>query len=82
MKYVVVVEGTEGYMECAGICDSEDAAFGKAYLWLAKDEPSEKFYVTTPEVREGENGYIIYLIEKETGKEKFFATVLEYEDGS
>lgn len=79
-KYVVIVEGNDGYMDCVGIEDSKAAAYGRAYLWLSMDAPSDKLFVTTPETREGERGVVISLIGKETGHSMFSATILTYNE--
>ena len=79
-KYVVIVEADSGYMECAGVCDSYEEACGRAYLSLIDGLKQEAYTVSLPEPREGENGDVIEVIDKETGKAVFSATVLVYKE--
>lgn len=83
-KYVVIYESDTGYMDCIAICDNADEAYGKAYLQLCdgfSDDEAREYYLTMPEYREGENGMIIELKEKETDKLDAWCTVLFYDYG-
>ncbi len=82
-KYVVIFESDTGYMDCIAICDSADEAYGKAYLQLSDGMDDDRQYLTSPGYREGENGMIIHLMDKETDKPDSWCTVLfcDYEEG-
>ena len=80
MKYVVIVESDTGYMQCVKVCDNNAEAHGEAYLQLGDIECGDSCYITLPEPREGENGYIIELRRKENDEVVYYATVLFYHD--
>ena len=85
MKYVVILEMDNGYIDCIAVCDKASEAYGEAYLALCDDLDDEQYCITPPAYREGENGFIMELKEKKTGKVEQWATVLFYkqekEDG-
>lgn len=77
-KYVVILELDSGYMECVAICDKPNEAYGEAYLALIDEMDEDSYYVTLAEPREGDNGYILELVDKATHKVKQWVTVLFY----
>lgn len=83
-KYVVIYENDTGYMDCVAICDKASEAYGEAYLSLIDGLDENHYYVSIADKREGENGYIIEMVDKDTGKVWAWATILFYrneEDG-
>lgn len=81
-KYVVIMEIDTGYMDCIAICDKASEAYGEAYLALCDGLEEDSYYITFPEKREGENGYIIECRDKTDNKVLHWCTVLFYrEDG-
>ena len=85
-KCVVIHEINEtGFIDCVGIYDDEMAAYGKAYTVLSDTafdythSYNNQFYITPLELCEGESGYIMRLVNKETGKVEEWVTVLFYE---
>ena len=83
-KYVVIYESDTGYMDCVAICDKASEAYGEAYLSLIDGLDENHYYVSLADKREGENGYIIKVVDKDTGKVWAWATILFYrneEDG-
>lgn len=78
IKYIVIYELDTGYMDCVGIFDNTNEAYGKAYLALCEYLQEDNFYVTEPGYREGENGMIIHAYERETNKLLAWVTVLFY----
>ena len=80
MKYVVVLEIDTGYIDCIHICDNVKEAYGAAYLELSADLDSEKYYITLPERREGDNGFIMEARCKDDDSVYHWATVLFYRD--
>ena len=82
MKYVVILESDTGYMDCIAICDNADEAYGAAYLALSDGvEDDDKYYLTLPDYREGNNGFVMEIREKEDDKVLYWATVLFYKPG-
>lgn len=79
-KYVVIFECDTGYMDCVAICDKSAEAYGEAYLALSEGLEEDSYYITLPERREGENGYIMEVIDKNTGKVINWCTVLFYRE--
>lgn len=77
-KCVVIYENDTGYMDCIAICDTAAEAYGEAYLALSDGLDAGEYYMTVPENREGDNGYIIECREKKTEKIYAWATVLFY----
>lgn len=75
-KYVVIYEIDTGYMDCVGICDTADEAYGKAYLALCDGLEDDAYYITLPDTCEGDNGYILECRRKEDDKVEHWATVL------
>ena len=80
MKYVVVQEipGSD-FMDCVAICDSEEQAFGEAYLCMSDGVNPEDYYLTIPEDREGEQGAVISRVFRDTEDTDLIVTVLYYE---
>lgn len=77
-KYVVIFEIDTGYMECVAVCDNASEAYGEAVLSLCDGLEPDEYYITPPMKREGENGYIMQLIDKESKKVMHWVTVLFY----
>lgn len=77
-KYVVIYESDTGYMDCIAICDKLAEAYGEAYLALCDGLDEDSYYITFPERREGENGYIIECRDKKDNKVLNWCTVLFY----
>lgn len=80
-KYVVIFENDTTYMDCLAICDKAAEAYGEAYLALCDDAEDDK-YITIPERREGDNGFIIQLRNKKDDKVLEWVTVLFYESNN
>ena len=79
MKYVVVFEIPDtGYMDCIAVCDTAAEAYGHAYLELIDGLEEDAYYISLADKREGENGYVIECVNKETGVVLSIATVLFY----
>lgn len=78
-KYVVILETDSGYMDCIGIYDTAEEAYGKAYLELS-DGIEDGAYITLPEYREGENGMVIECRNKSENKVVHWCTVLFYRE--
>lgn len=79
-KFIVIFELPGGYMDCAGIYNTAEQAYGEAYLRLIDNlEEDEKYYITLPEAREGENGYIIECRNQNTNKVEQMVTILFYD---
>lgn len=79
-KYVVIYEIDTGYMECIAICDNAEEAYGHAYLQLGEGLEESTYYITLPERREGDNGYIIECRDKADDKLMAWCTVLFYRE--
>lgn len=80
-KYVVIMEiPSNGYIDCIGIYDNAEQAYGEAYLSLCDGLDSKEYYITFPEDREGENGCCISVVNKQTLKDELVATVLFYRE--
>lgn len=79
-KYVVIYESDTGYMDCVAICDKSSEAYGEAYLALCDGLEEDSYYITLPEQREGENGYIMECRDKADNKLLHWCTVLFYRD--
>ena len=77
-KYVVIYESDTGYMDCVAICDKSSEAYGEAYLALCDGLEEDSYYITFPEQREGENGYIMECRDKNDNKVLHWCTVLFY----
>lgn len=79
-RYVVVLEiPSTGYVDCVAICDTAERAYGEAYLALCGDMMNEEnCYITLPADREGENGMVMELVNRQTGEVYQTATVLFY----
>lgn len=77
-KYVVILELDTGYMDCIAICDKANEAYGEAYLALSDGLDVNSYYITLPERREGENGYVMEVVDKETQRITQWVTVLFY----
>ena len=75
-QYVVILELDTGYMDCLAVCDNAEQAYGEAYLALVDDLEPKDYYISLPEPREGDNGFVIETLEKETGKVYQTVTVL------
>ena len=84
-KYVVIHETDAGFIECVGAYDDEMAAYGKAYTTLSDaafdytQSYDDKYYISTLSPSEGECGYIMQLVNKETSKVEDWTIVLFYE---
>ena len=68
MKYVVVLEDEDGYVDCAGVFDTLLEAYGRALLALVDGMDLDHYFITAPVTTEGENGKVMNLVEKDTGK--------------
>lgn len=80
-KYVVVLEIPDnGYIDCIGIYDNAEQAYGDAYLSLCEGLDPNLYYITFPQDREGENGCFLSAVNKNTEKEELTATVLFYRE--
>lgn len=79
-KYVVIYEIDTGYMDCIAICDKAEEAYGHAYLQLGDGLEEGSYYITLPERREGDNGYIIERRDKADDKLMAWCTVLFYRE--
>lgn len=78
-KYVVVIEIPKtGFMECTGVYDNAEQAYGEAYLSLCDGLEPKDYYITFPEDRTGECGCVLSAVRKESQKEEMIATVLFY----
>lgn len=81
MKYAVISTSDSGYVQCIGICDNINEAFGKAYLDLTDGyDDGALFSVTVPERSEGDCGYVINLVERSSGSTVWTALILEVKD--
>ena len=82
-KYIVILENDTGYMDCIADCNTAEEAYGNAYLQLSDGlDEDTNYYITLPETREGDNGYIIECRNKDDNKINAWCTVLFYrEDG-
>lgn len=78
-KYVVILEIDTGYIQCVAICDTAEEAYGHALLAVSDDVDEEKYYLTIPQEREGENGYMIECRSKDDNSVYHWCTVLFYE---
>lgn len=84
-KCVVIHETDAGFIECVGAYDDEMTAYGKAYTTLSDaafdytQSYDDKYYISTLSPSEGECGYIMQLVNKETSKVEDWAIVLFYE---
>ena len=79
-KYVVIYEIDTEYMDCIAICDNAEEAYGHAYLQLGDGLDEGAYYITLPESREGDNGYIIECRDKADDKLIAWCTVLFYRE--
>ncbi len=77
-RYVVVLELPTGYMDCVGIYENAEQAYGEAYLSLCEELNEDSYYITSICDREGENGCCLSRVNKDTGAEEMTATVLFY----
>ncbi len=75
-QFVVILELDTGYMDCVAVCNTAEEAYGEAYLALADGLEPDDYYITLPEHREGDNGFVIETVEKKTGKVYQTVTVL------
>lgn len=80
VKYCVIAELDNGYMDCVAICESEAEAYGKAYLCLVDGLDEDKYRISLPNAREGDNGVIIECADTETGKAVQWVTILRYKE--
>jgi len=81
MRYAVIITSDSGYVQCIGICDNINEAFGKAYLDLTDGyDDGALFSVTVPERSEGDCGYVINLVERQSGSTVWTALILEVKD--
>ena len=81
MRYAVISTSDSGYVQCIGICDNINEAFGKAYLDLTDGyDDGALFSVTVPERSEGDCGYVINLVERQSGSTVWTALILEVKD--
>ena len=81
MRYAVISTSDSGYVQCIGICDNINEAFGKAYLDLTDGyDNGALFSVTVPERSEGDCGYVINLVERQSGSTVWTALILEVKD--
>jgi len=82
IKYAVTKHMDGGFALFIGVFD-EEAAFGAAYLALADRYPAgdtaPEHYITLPEMTEGESGYMLRLVNRESGETEEWTTVLEYD---
>ena len=78
-QFVVILELDTGYMDCVAVCNTAEEAYGEAYLALADNLEPDDYYITLPERREGDNGFVIETVEKKTGKVFQTVTVLIHE---
>ena len=80
MRYAVISTSDSGYVQCIGICDNINEAFGKAYLDLTDGyDDGALFSVTVPERTEGDCGYVINLVDR-SGSTVWTALILEVKD--
>lgn len=75
-QFVVILELDTGYMDCLAVCDNAEQAYGEAYLALVDGLEPDDYYISLPEPREGDNGFVIETVEKKTGKTYQTVTVL------
>lgn len=75
-QFVVILELDTGYMDCLAVCDNAEQAYGEAYLALVDGLEPKDYYISLPEPREGDNGFVIETVEKKTGKIYQTVTVL------
>ncbi len=81
MRYVVIAEIPDtGFMDCVGIYDNVEQAYGKAYLSLGDGLDEGEYYLTLPEEREGESGYIMECRSKTQDRTITTATVLFFKE--
>lgn len=78
-QFVVILELDTGYMDCIAVCDNAEQAYGEAYLALVDGLEPDDYYISLPESREGDNGFVIDTVEKKTGKVFQTVTVLIHE---
>ena len=79
-KYVVIQEIPDtGFMNCVAICNSEAEAYGKALFALSDGKDPNEYYISLPEYREGECGYIIELFSKKSKTIDETVTILFYD---
>ena len=79
MKYVIIFELDNGYMDCVAVCDSMTEAYGYAFCALIEGFDSD-VYVALPDNKEGDNGVVIELKDKNTDKVLQWVTILFYND--
>lgn len=78
-KYVVILEiPSTGYIDCIGIYENAEQAYGEAYLSLCDGVVSDNYYITSPMDREGKNGCYMSVVDKDTKEEGTMATILFY----
>ena len=75
-QFVVILELDTGYMDCIAVCGNAEQAYGEAYFALVDGLEPDDYYITLPESREGDNGFVIETVEKKTGKVYQTVTVL------
>ena len=75
-QFVVILELDTGYMDCLAVCDNAEQAYGEAYLALVDGLDPKDYYISLPEPREGDNGFMIETVEKKTGEIYQTVTVL------
>jgi hypothetical protein len=78
LRYVVILELDNGYMDCIHVCYRKSEAYGAAYLVLTDGMDSDGYYVSLAENREGDNGVIIELKDKDDDKVIQWVTILTY----
>ena len=80
VKYCVIFELDNGYMDCVAICESEAEAYGRAYLYLADGLDEDKYRISLPIAKEGDNGVVIECMDAEAEKAVQWVTILGYKE--
>ena len=75
---MVILELDNGYMDCVHVCYRKNEAYGAGYLALTDGIDADSYYVSLAENREGNNGVIIELKDKDDGKVIQWVTILTY----
>ena len=78
LRYVVILELDNGYMDCVHVCYRKNEAYGAAYLALTDGIDADSYYVSLAENKEGDNGVIIELKDKNDDKVIQWVTILTY----
>lgn len=80
MKKFVLIGQTIDFIQCIGICDDPETAYGKAYLYLEDQAESYEYtngyHISKLEELEADTGFRMYLVID--GKEKEWVDILFY----